>query len=966
MVRRGLRERLDGAVSPAETQATSTLPRVVDLDQLFGQVSRSLRSFPQEVADRGRSLLRHVDDPRWDGRRRRFTIDVASPRGEKNRVTVSVVLESGMALGRSCTCGSSVAPGDCEHAHAALFHLYSVLSMGPDAMRLEILDGDDLDDEEDEQWLDGLESFDRLLTGLSSGAKRTLAPRGSRLVWRVRVTDGASGVDFVVEPHEEKALSNGEHGAARPISWRRFLSAPELWSDRAERAIAGLLRHSSLAGSARGSLAGGAFTVDAFDLIAELAGHRSVTSSDAPYERLRIERADIGATLRLTDDGRLKLIATLADLPLERPLRFRLYARGVVVEDIEKRRLLFATLAGARLALVEHLLRDGLSVPATAHEALLERLPAIETVLPIAIPPELEGETVEGDPTLRALFVPRGNRTVAVSFRVRPFGEGMDRVPGFAPARVFRFADGRRLATTRDLDAERNAAERVAGVLGFDREREDEPWTWTLESFEIALDLLSRIRRELQGEVIVEWPEGGELALFSRPADAGALRVSIDDGGEIFRLDGSLDLEDERVALALLLENVESGSRFVETESGRFVEISDDLLERLRTLARIARTQPEGARGIDRGSLPVVEDALEGVADVERSATWENLRKRFQDAATRVPEAPRSLRADLRDYQRDGFRWMLRLSHLRLGACLADDMGLGKTLQTLAVLVERAMHGPALVIAPTSVSDNWIAEAKRFAPALNPILYRETDRRGTARAFQRGDLVVMSYGLLRRDLERLEKQRWGTVVLDEAQSIKNSRSLVAKAARALDARWKLALTGTPIENHLGELWSIFRFLSPDLLGSWEAFKQGFAVPIEKARDDVASSRLAALTRPFILRRTKSEVLSELPPRTDLNLQVELSPEERRLYENARLATLARLAKRDAAGSRDLRFDVLAALTKLRQLACHPRLANPESQVPSSKMALLLETLEQLRQGGHRALIFSQFTSHLDL
>lgn len=980
MVRRAKDERDESAASSTSALAApaNAAPAIVDSERLLGSVVRSLRSFPPDVVDRGRALLRGVDDPIWDRRRRRLTVPVRSEGRGGYQETVSLEVSPGgeLANGLRCTCAGPRSPGECEHAHAALYHLYSLLSMAPDALRLEIADDSasgDLDAEDstaEERWLEDLDSFDRLLAGFGAPREKNPAARvPNRLSWRVRRDDGPRGVTFTVEPWEEKPLARGGYGAARSVPWRRYVASPELWSSSAERTIAALVRHSSLDGGGRFSSVSG-FAVDAFDLLDQLVDNRRVLEDEPPHSRVKVERADVGATLEIDDAGRLHLVATLGGLPLAKTSRFRLYARGIVLDDSERNRILTAPLSGARYALVEHMTRDGLSVPPSAHDALLARLPTIESLLPVTVPPEIEGETVPADGRLRALFRPNGPAgALRLALRVRPFGDDADRIPGAAPERAYRFAEGRCLSAYRDLEREAKTAALVAEQLGLARDDAGDAWIWELDSAEAALEVLSRLRcdahGDLEDQIVIEWPEGGELALLPKRAEPGALRVSIDDAGELFSVKGSLELDDERVALALLLDRVEAGNRFVQSDTGRFVEISDELFERLQTLARLARSTPKCGRGVDRVSLPAVEDALEGV-DVECSASWEDLRRRFRDAARRIPDSPRGFRAELRDYQTDGFRWMLRLSHLRIGACLADDMGLGKTLQTLAVLVERAAHGPALVVAPTSVSDNWIAEAKRFAPSLSGILYRDTDRRGSARMFQRGDLVITSYGLLRRDLDRLRAQRWGTVVLDEAQSIKNSRSLVAKAARELDARWKVALTGTPVENHLGELWSIFQFLSPELLGSWESFKRGFAVPIEKEHDDVASTRLAHLTRPFILRRTKSEVLAELPPRTDITLHVELSPEERRLYENARLAALARLAKRDAAGTRDLRFDVLAALTRLRQLACHPRLANPESTVSSSKLAILADTLETLRSEGHRALVFSQFTSHLAL
>ncbi len=241
-------------------------------------------------------------------------------------------------------------------------------------------------------------------------------------------------------------------------------------------------------------------------------------------------------------------------------------------------------------------------------------------------------------------------------------------------------------------------------------------------------------------------------------------------------------------------------------------------------------------------------------------------------------------------------------------------------------------------------------------------LYRGAGRASLLASVGPGDLLVTSYALAVRDAEALGEVRFGTLVLDEAQAIKNALTRRARAVRGLDAELRVALTGTPVENHLGELWSLMRVLTPGLLGSWEHFRDRFATPIERGRDPDRRAALSRLLRPFLLRRTKAEVAPELPPRTEIERFVDLSPAERRLYDEARRAAIEALAT----GGGDARFAIFAALTRLRRLACHPRLHDDTSTVPSSKLAALLETVSELREEGHRALVFSQFTSHLAL
>ncbi len=236
---------------------------------------------------------------------------------------------------------------------------------------------------------------------------------------------------------------------------------------------------------------------------------------------------------------------------------------------------------------------------------------------------------------------------------------------------------------------------------------------------------------------------------------------------------------------------------------------------------------------------------------------------------------------------------MSRLAAWGAGACLADEMGLGKTVQTLALLVARGKDGPALVVAPTSVGPNWIREAQRFAPSLKPILHRGAGRAATLAKLRPGDLLVTSYDLLARDAEELSDIRFTTLVLDEAQAIKNGDTTRARAARSLDADFRLALTGTPVENRLSELYSLMEFLNPGFFGSEAEFRERYVVPIERDNDAARSSALARVVRPFLLRRKKAEVLTELPARTELTRAVERTPAERKLYEAARQLAIRR-------------------------------------------------------------------------
>jgi superfamily II DNA or RNA helicase len=340
------------------------------------------------------------------------------------------------------------------------------------------------------------------------------------------------------------------------------------------------------------------------------------------------------------------------------------------------------------------------------------------------------------------------------------------------------------------------------------------------------------------------------------------------------------------------------------------------------------------------------------------------------------PVAPPSgIQANLRDYQLAGYQWMQFLARHGLHGILADDMGLGKTLQTLThILAERdsgnSRSAPVLVIAPTSVVPNWRAEALKFAPSLRVLVLNGPERRKYYRSIPHADLVLTSYALLQRDIERLRMHRFHLVVLDEAQYIKNPRSKMAQAACAIDARHRLCLSGTPIENHLGELWSLMRFLIPGFLGSERTFNERFRKPIEKDGDTQRNAALKRRIAPLILRRTKDQVAKELPPKTELVHLVELHTAQKDLYETVRATMDKRVRAAIAArGIDQSQIVFLDALLKLRQICCDPRLLPEDfadAVYPSAKLDYLVELLAVLIEEGRRILLFSQFTSMLAL
>jgi SNF2 family DNA or RNA helicase len=410
----------------------------------------------------------------------------------------------------------------------------------------------------------------------------------------------------------------------------------------------------------------------------------------------------------------------------------------------------------------------------------------------------------------------------------------------------------------------------------------------------------------------------------------------------------------------------QSPGRFVQLENGQFLALTQEFRKRLDELRAFSEKHGKGTRFHPLAAL-ALEDFVDEVGNLQADKHWKAHIQRMKEMQTLQPELPSTLQAELRDYQLDGFKWLARLAHWGVGACLADDMGLGKTIQALAVILTRAAEGPTLIIAPTSVGMNWMAEAQRFAPTLNAIQFGSGERQKLLDQLQPFDMLVCSYGLLQQEdvAEMLAKVEWQTIVLDEAQAIKNFATKRSKAAMTLQSSFKILTTGTPIENHLGELWNLFRFINPGLLSSLDNFNQNFANPIERYQDKQARNKLKKLIQPFILRRTKNQVLQELPERTEITLHVELSKEEMAFYEALRREAITKLADSNAeAGTKHLQ--VLAEIMKLRRSCCNAQLVTPEAALPSAKLQLFGEVLAELLENRHKALVFSQFVDHLHI
>ena len=465
-----------------------------------------------------------------------------------------------------------------------------------------------------------------------------------------------------------------------------------------------------------------------------------------------------------------------------------------------------------------------------------------------------------------------------------------------------------------------------------------------------------------EGKLVIEWTKGQKLNLLGSISFEN-FSMSVKSKNNWFEVSGEAKVSEDLVLSMQELTRLLSRSNkdFIELSDGQFIAITEKLRKHLQSLTAVMDDKNR-LHNLRSGILEEFSDELE---NFKADKAWKEHLAKMKAAQKFVPELPATFEAELRPYQIDGYNWLSRLANWGVGACLADDMGLGKTLMALASLVERAEKGAALVVAPVSVCRNWVKEAMRFAPTLKFQIFGGGDRKSTVENLGKYDVLVTSYSLLQAEEELFTSQNFATIVLDEAQAIKNRNTKRSKTVMALQGDFRLITTGTPIENHLGELWNLFNFTNPGLLGNHEFFNERFALPIEKNKDETARKTLQKLIKPFTLRRRKNQVLDDLPAKTEIVLTVEMSPEERAFYEAIRREALEKIESTDGE-AKDKRFRILAELTRLRLACCHPKLVNPDIPLSSSKLELFGETLDELLENKHKALVFSQFVKHLKI
>jgi SNF2 family DNA or RNA helicase len=779
------------------------------------------------------------------------------------------------------------------------------------------------------------------------------------MVWMIAF----EGKEITVSPKEQKLSADGVWSKGKPISLARLYNTAKFnYLTTQDRKVCAAIKktHNPATNTTN-------YTFNMEKALLAMIGHPNLYLADSPGTPMEFVPGEPELLVEERGENlRIRFAHPISEENInfskETPTRIKI----ININDNHRR---IAQITG----------KDGITVPMSASEEVLTAIGNISSFMTVhsAIAADSKSRQtsnvtfVEADSSIYMHLIPYGTGFRLEMF-VKPFLEGGHYLkPGQGVENIMAEVNGKRLQTKRNLALEEEKARDIEELcpildLAIDMEQENDR-EWHLYDPDDCLQALMELQ-SIRDKVIIEWPEGEKLSISHR-VSVENLNLKIRTNRQNwFAMSGELTLDQGQVIelKELLLKVKSSSGRFVEIGDGQFIALTQEFRKRLEDINLFS----DGHVDKDSGEIlihPLAAIQLEQIAEQAQTTAdegWQNQLRRISEAQDFKPELPSTLQAELRDYQREGYNWLARLAKWGVGGCLADDMGLGKTLQSLAVVLKLATNGPSLVIAPTSVASNWHSEVQRFTPTINIKYLGTKDRKADIEALGKFDLLITTYTLLQQESELLATVKWQTVILDEAQAIKNAATKRSHAAMSLQAEFKLITTGTPIENHLGELWNLFHFINPGLLGTLSSFNERFAAPIERFQDREAKIHLKKLIQPFILRRIKSQVLDELPSRTEVTLDVEMTEEETHFYEALRQNAIDMLEQSKEKKGRHLQ--ILTEIMRLRQACCNTRLIDQNSSIESSKLRVFSSVVEDLLDSRHKALVFSQFIGHLSI
>ncbi|MBO4906382.1 MAG: DEAD/DEAH box helicase [Bacteroidaceae bacterium] len=782
---------------------------------------------------------------------------------------------------------------------------------------------------------------DRLIANESNKSENTEETERHRVMYII-MSDGES-----IELREQNLLKDGRWGQGKQLPWNRFISGTETFMDRTDQAIVADVRFMQTDRLTVGLI------------LPHLVGSdRVYTGEYTPFRRVTIDSQKPYVLLQRTDSGFEQQSNVLfQDLLSQTCVYHRHNALHYTVFPMgEHERAVLQELLSVQ------------KFPATAEDKLRQLLPLISTTTEVhsdllteeqamttAEPQSAIVVRLTPDPTAQTLF--------DTFLLVRPLEGGLVTVqPGKGDTVVLDSNESTqgRVRIERNIEAEKaNLAELLEYSMNHDISF-TEGLNGHLTTPQV-LDILAYASTHTD-ICVIEWPEGERLRM--RSAQKNDWNLQLTQKGRWFEIEGDVHLDDNSVLSAMQLLNAIGNSHggYVQLNNGDYLWLSERLRKQLDTIESLT-TDMGGHATISTLQTSTLAAIVNGEIDIRHDADFMDYKRRIEQAESRQFETPATLQATLRPYQQVGYQWMMRLAEWGAGACLADDMGLGKTVQTIAFLLARGEEGASFVVAPASVVGNWRNELNRFAPSLTVFnLNEENDRAAVLQHLQPNTVVLSTYGLLVSLQEQLTAVEWNTICLDEAHHIKNRGTKTSAVCMELKAHHRIILTGTPVQNHLGELWNLFQFINPGLLGNYEMFNQKFIIPIENLQDTERQQQLQALAAPFMLRRTKDTVVKELPAKTEININVELTQQEMAFYEVIRREAEQKVL--EAGGQ--MSINALAELTRLRRAACALELIDPQWAEGSSKIDAFMELAQDIVEGGHSVLVFSQFTSFLTI
>lgn len=785
--------------------------------------------------------------------------------------------------------------------------------------------------------------FDNLESGLNRTGELNVEEKDFRLAYIIRD-------DGVVEVREQHKLKNGKWGAGKKVADGIYRCGEAPYMDKTDRRIWEHFMHY------------GDFFLEAESVIPFMVGvPRLFYGIYAPFEPVTVAEEHLYFEINKKKNS-FEILSNVSGKDIEGAID------GVVIKKISNTEYCVIRLKNEYLPFYSQILSLK-SIPREAEarmKGFLEKLGGIAEVHSEMLDGGSTLECVDGSPVISVQIGAVATDVYKVALKVRPLPGGSRLFnPGDEQTMISDEADGVRYRVRRNIKEENMNLKVLSDFVESELEILNRITYSEFETTTVGLLTLMDFVRENADICVLEWDSDKKLKL-KKTLNPSNWNISMKSQNSWFEIEGEVKLDDETLlSIAQILQMLGSSrSRFVKLNDDEYIMLSDSLKRQLSRL--------EAASIIERGNkvrIPLVgaatlaDDALSGEFKVKGDNKLKKLRNAIKDSAKMEFPVPNSLQATLRDYQLDGFQWMARMDNWGAGVCLADDMGLGKTIQTIAFLLHKVNQGASMVIAPVSVVPNWKRELERFAPSLNvTVVNSAEDREKAIDEAGAGTVVLSSYGMLISNSDVYTRKEWNAVVLDEAHAIKNRDTKTSAVIMKLSCKSRIILTGTPIQNNLGELWNLFQFINPGLLGGWELFRHKFMLPIEEDKDKERQKQLKRLIQPFMLRRTKNDVLDDLPEKNEIVLPVELTEEELSVYEFIRRRA-ENMLKEDG---NKIEVQTLAEITRLRQAACSASLVDKEWKGGCAKIDLLMSTLENITTGGNRTLLFSQFTSFLDI